>query len=102
MLRQTDAGFGELSGFWELFSQAEMKKQENTHYVCSFPCLRARGKLLRQTQMGWDGGTRMGLGAAPAPLSPAPSWTFHIQIHIWMLWQGPSSQEANHHGSWLS
>lgn len=63
VLRQTDAGFGELSGFWELFSQVEMKKQENTHYVCSFPCLRACVNLLRQTQMGWDAGSRMGLRA---------------------------------------
>lgn len=63
MLGQTDAIFGELSEFWELFSKAKMKKQENTHYVCSFPCLRACVNLLRQTQMGWDAGTRMGLGA---------------------------------------
>lgn len=63
ILQQIGAGFGKLSGFWELFSPVKMKKQENTHYMRSFPWLRAYVNLLRQTQMGWDAGTRMGLGA---------------------------------------
>lgn len=89
---QVNATSGELSGFGELSSRMKMTNQENTHFMCVlFPCLRVSVNLVTQTQMGWDAGTGMGAQCPRLQLpSPAPSWTFHIQIHIWMLWQGPS------------
>jgi len=89
---QTDAAFGERPGFGELLSQTEMKNREKTHLICVFFSVPASCCKLGDANPDGLGCRHRDGGSVPAPAtpSPAPSCTFHIQMHIWMLWQGPS------------